>query len=912
MKKFLVIDGNSIMNRAFYGVMHGKMLTTKDGIYTNALYGFLNIYFMILDKLDFDYVSVAFDLSAPTFRHKMYDKYKAGRHAMPDELKSQMPIIKDILKAMNICIFEKEGYEADDILGTIATSNEKNDIQTYILTGDRDALQLISDNIFVIIPVTKSGKTEYTIFDNKILMEKYNIEPYQVIEMKAIMGDSSDNIPGVRGIGQKTATNLINKYSNIDKIYQNIDNLEVGKKVKQNLIEDKTIAYESKILATIKRDVPIQLDYNKCLIVEADKEKLYPIFKKLEFSKFITKLNLNNEQNINNIEKNDFNQNSKVINKINKKSNYIYLNEDSQNINSFKSILKHDMLVYYLYRPPSKEDININKKILAVYDNLTDTTYVIFENSNNFDELLKLFSKSDAKKLGYNIKQDLLYIFNHVSDNISNYIYDIIIAYYLMDSNRSSYDISYIFYDLYSIELKINDEKRDRQLSMFDSQIVDDNKLNVEEENLLSIYLKGIFYSYDIITEKLRKQNMYDLFNNIEMPLTETLAYMEHVGMYIDINSLNEFDKKISSDIADKENKIYELAGEKFNINSTQQLGNILFERLKLPAKRKTKTGYSTDKEVLEKLIDEHEIIPQILDYRQLIKLKTTYVDGLKEKIASDGRIHTTFMQTVASTGRISSTEPNLQNIPVRIELGKNIRKFFVGQDDNVIVDGDYSQIELRVLADISDDKNMINAFNNNIDIHKVTASQVFNTKFEDVTPQMRSKAKAVNFGIVYGISEFGLAKNISVSRKEAKEYIQNYLDKYSGIKEYMLNIVNEAKQKGYVSTLFGRRRYIPELKEKNKNIIEFGKRIAMNTPIQGTAADIIKLAMNKIYRKLKNQNLKSKLIMQVHDELIIETLPNEMEQVKSIMKDCMENIIKLKVPLNIDLNIGKSWYDTK
>lgn len=926
MKNFLVIDGNSIMNRAFYGVMHGKMLSTKDGIYTNALYGFLNIYFMVLEKINFDYSAVAFDLNAPTFRHKMFDKYKAGRKAMPDELKTQMPIIKDILNAMNIPIFEIEGFEADDILGTVAESNQKKDIKTYILTGDRDSFQLISDKTYVIIPTTGFGKTEYNIYDPKMLMENYQILPYQVIEMKAIMGDSSDNIPGVRGIGEKTATLLINKYQNIDNIYKNIDSLEVGNKIKQNLAEDKEIAYKSKELATIKKDVPIVIDYSKCTITDPNKIELLNLFKKLEFNKFILKLNLNDtshtldsassiediEISSNNSSNND-KAKQKIIDKIKSKANILYV--DDTNIDSFRNVLLKDKISYYLYRKPDKNDINISKNVLAIYDYTQDLIYIVPQSYPKFNTLLKEFANSKCPKLGYNIKPDLLYIFDNICENVQGFNYDIMVAYYLMDSNRSNYDILYIFNDIYGLELKNTNTVKMQQISMFDNlENIQDNKfkLDSDEEVLLSTYLKGIFYSYDDTIKTLKKLNMYDLFNTVEMPLTETLAYMEHTGMYIDLNSLNQFDSKITEEISVIEEDVYKIAGQKFNINSTKQLGNILFDVLKLPVKRKNKTGYSTDKEVLDALVDEHPIVTQILNYRQLIKLKTTYVDGLKSKIASDGRIHTTFMQTVASTGRISSVEPNLQNIPVRLELGKNIRKFFVGQNQNLIVDGDYSQIELRVLADMSNDTAMIDAFNHNIDIHKVTASQVFNTDLDKVTPEMRSKAKAVNFGIVYGISEFGLAKNISVTRSEAKKYITSYLDKYSGIRNYMQDIIKKAQEDGYVTTLFNRRRYIPELKQKNKNIIEFGKRVAMNTPIQGSAADIIKLAMNKIYRKLKLENLKSRLIMQVHDELIIESPPDEVEIVKKLMKDCMENIIKLKVPLNIDLNVGKSWYDTK
>ena len=926
MKNFLVIDGNSIMNRAFYGVMNSKMLSTKEGIYTNAIYGFLNIYWMILEKVNFDYVAVSFDLNKPTFRHKMYDGYKANRKAMPEELKMQMPLIKDVLNAMNIPIFEMEGYEADDILGTVSKINEKNNIFTYILTGDRDSFQLISSLTSVIIPSNKFSKTEYNIYTPELLKQNYSIDPYQVIEVKALMGDSSDNIPGVKGIGEKTAYLLINKYANIDAIYNNIENIEVTQKIKEKLLNDKEMAYKSKTLATINREVPIDLDYEKCKLTDSDRPKLYELFKKLEFHKFISKFNFDDlPNNENTVGSNDLDIN-KYINLIRKEANYIYINDN--NIYKLLDFLddknnENKKISYYLYSKDFKEEknnennfLNTDDDILAIYDDSLNNIYVCCLDLHNPKtvEILNKFALSNLEKLGYYEKKDMLYIFDNISDNVSKFTYDIMIAYYLMDSNRSNYNISYILDDLFSIKFEANLDSNE-QISMFTEENTakkSNNILNKDKEKLLTTYLKAIFYSYDIIMDKLKSMNMVELFENIEMPLAETLAYIEHTGMYIDINNLNKFNEEITININLLENEIYNIAGEKFNINSTQQLGNILFNKLGLPTSRKNKTGFSTDKEVLDDLSDKHPIIDKILDYRQLVKLKTTYVDGLKGKIASDGRIHTTFMQTVASTGRLSSVEPNLQNIPVKLELGKKIRSFFVGEKSNVIVDADYSQIELRVLADLSNDQTMIDAFNNNIDIHKVTASQVFNTKLEDVTHEMRSKAKAVNFGIVYGISEFGLAKNINCTRAEAKEYITNYLKKYNGIKTFMDNTVVEASKVGYVTTIFNRRRYIPQLSQKNKNIIQFGQRIAMNTPIQGSAADIIKLAMNKIYKELKLQNLKSKLIMQVHDELIIEAIPEEVDQVKDIMNKYMENIIKLKVPLNIDLNVGKSWYDTK
>ncbi len=910
-KKFLVVDGNSIMNRAFYGLMNLKMTSNILNIHTNALYAFLNIYWMILDKIHPDYVVVSFDLKAPTFRHKMYDEYKATRHGMPDELKEQMPVIKEILKAMNVPIIEKEGYEADDILGTISKKNENNNIFTYILTGDRDSFQLISNLTNVIMPSNKPGKTEYTIYDTDMLKEKYGISPRQVIEVKSLMGDASDNIPGVKGVGEKTAYSLIQKYDNIDNIYTNIDNIDITPKTKEKLLSDKDMAKLSHTLATIDINVPIEIDYENSKLSDVNKQELYNLFKKLEFRKFMDKFDFSDIAN----ELSSDTNNKKQLSV----KNTIIL--DKNNINSYLKNLE-DLFnldqVSYIFNINSKNIVSnikiLDRDFIGFYDNKNDVIYIIDLKDINKDiseNIIRKFATSNCIKLGYNIKQDILYIFNNISNNIKGFNYDLMIAYYLLNSNGAHYYIDKILNELFDVSFNYDNKNNENvQISLFDVQ---EEYVFLNESSITNIttYLKGIYDSYSIITNKLKEFNMIDLFNNIEMPLVETLAYMEKNGMYIDKKKLDEFDIKITEDLKLLEEQIYTLAKEKFNINSTQKLGTILFEKLGLPTVKKTKTGYSTDKDVLEKLEGKHEIISKILEYRQINKLKTTYVDSLRDKInPNDGRIHTTFMQTVASTGRLSSVEPNLQNIPIRLELGKKIRSFFVGEGNNLIIDADYSQIELRVLADIANDPVMINSFKEGIDIHKTTASQVFDVPLADVTTQMRSRAKAVNFGIVYGISGFGLAKNISTSTKEATNYINKYLEKYGGIHKFMTDIVVKAKEDGYVATLFNRRRYIPELYQKNKNIVEFGKRIAMNTPIQGTAADIIKIAMNRIYNKLKQNNLKSKLIMQVHDELIMEVVPDEIDIIKEILKNEMENVISLKVPLDVDLNVGKSWYD--
>ncbi len=925
MEKFLIIDGNSIMNRAFYGLGSARLFSKQENIHTNALYGFLNTLWMIQEKISPNYIAVTFDLPSPTFRHQMYDEYKGTRKGMPEELAEQMPYIKKLLEAMNVPIYTKEGYEADDILGTVAKENSKNGILTYILTGDRDSYQLISNFTTIVMPNSKGKKTEYDLYTPELLLEKKNIEPYQVIEVKALMGDSADNIPGVYGIGEKTAYLLIDKYKNLDGVYEAITNekIDVSENIKKKLISGKDSAYMSKKLATIDIDVPIDIDYNNAKVDKGvNKLELYKLFNKLNFAKFMEKYDFSEIINDSSIE------DKVTINFEQLKSvNNIFIINDTNfqsYVEELKDVLNNDSKVSYILNITNKSNflshnVVCDKDILAVYSSNKNSIYLYSLkelNVNNLTWLFETFASSNVNKLGYNIKQDILYIFNNYNIDVCNFSFDIMIAEYLKDSSKSTYLIENIIKEDYNVSfLKYeNSSENTMQMSIFDVFENKNSEKNYSKEILdnISLYLKFIYLSHDTIIEQLKDTDMLKLFNEIEMPLVETLASMEHTGMYIDKKKIDEFDIEITNKLQDLERKIYEIAGEEFNINSSQQLGDILFEKLGLPKSKKTKSGYSTNKEVLEELEDKHEIIPVILDYRQLSKLKSTYVDSLKERIDSDGRIHTTFMQTVASTGRLSSIEPNLQNIPTRTDIGKKIRSFFVGEDNNIIIDADYSQIELRVLAHISRDDAMIKAFENNIDVHKVTASQVFNVSLEEVTSKMRSDAKAVNFGIVYGISEFGLAKNIGCTRKEAAEYIENYLNKYSGIQDFMENVVMDAVNTGYVSTMFGRRRYIPEVNDTNKTTIQFGKRIAMNTPIQGTAADIIKLAMNKIYFKLKELKLKSKLVMQVHDELLIETVPDEIQKVKEIMYDAMENVILLKVPLVIDLNVGKSWFEAK
>ncbi len=881
MNKLLLIDGNSIINRAFYGIMGSKMLMTEDGTYTNAVYGFLSILFKELDDIKPEYLVVAFDLKAPTHRHKMYDKYKANRHGMPEELAMQMPILKETLKAMNVCIIEKEGYEADDILGTLAKWGQKEELEVTVLTGDRDSFQLIDKNIKVRIPRTKMGKTETEDYTVEKIEEEYGLEPLDLIEVKGLMGDTSDNIPGVPGVGEKTALNLIKQYKSIDEVYNHID--EQKGKLKEKLSENKDLAYLSRTLGTIDINAPIEKDLGAFQVEEWNKPEVLEIFKKLKFNRFINRFALQE-----NIGATSF--------------------SDSQ----INTEIEHEKIVDKTKLAELKQEIQENK---VIYYYLTEEKFIIYSpktnkcfSIENIQDFKDIFEDKNILKCSYKQKEEFIILWNKGIE-AKNLMFDIAIAGYILNSNINKYTIEYLANEYINFDIAeylSNTEKTGvEQITLFD-------KAEEPKEDKTYIYAYTIYKLYNVLTQKMEEAGSIDLFNKIEMPLTEVLASMQYEGIYIDKQELLDFGKELQEKIDILTQEIYELTGEEFNINSTKQLGEILFEKLKLTVKKKTKTGYSTDVDVLEKIKYEHPVIEKILEYRQLQKLNSTYVEGLIPYIDETGRIHSKFHQTVTTTGRISSTDPNLQNIPTRMELGRKLRKVFKPEQGYIFVDADYSQIELRVLAHISKDKNMIEAFCNNEDIHAQAASKVFNIPLEEVTKEERTKAKAVNFGIVYGISEFGLGEQLGVSRKKAKEYIEQYLDKYSGIKEFMTNIVEETKEKGYVETLYHRRRYVPELKSNNYMVRQFGGRVAMNTPIQGTAADIMKIAMINVYNKLKENNLKSKLIVQVHDEILVETLESEKEQVKQIVKEEMENVIKLKVPLLAEVEEGYNWYEAK
>jgi len=901
MSKLVLIDGNSIMNRAFYGIMSSKMLTTTDGTYTNAVYGFLTILFKIQEDLNPDYLAVAFDLKGPTKRHEMYGEYKANRHGMPDELAVQMPIIKDVLKAMNIKIMEKQGYEGDDILGTLSKIAENKGIDVTILSGDRDTFQLTSDKVTVRIPRTKMGKTENEDYNKDRIIEEYGIEPYQLIDVKGLMGDKSDNIPGVPGVGEVTALNLIKHYKTLENLYNEVETnenlLDIKGKLKEKLLENKELAILSKKLGEIDREVPLEESIDDLKIKEWNKSEVYNLFKYLRFNRFIDRFNMQDE----NIQ---INNNQELFKK------EIIL--DDKKIQEIINLIKEEKkIIYYIDSEENGETSIINRKIksITIYNEKEDVCQYIDLNQYSIELFKEIFEDENIGKIGYKQKLDYILLKENNID-ATGFIYDIEIAAYIINPIENKYNIEKLSIDFLKLDINEYNKIEEKQINLFDVQ--EQNKTDKTAE-------KACIYTYVInkvrteTLKKLQETNQLDLFNNIEMPLVEVLADMQYRGIYADKNELTDFGKTLKKEIEKLTEQIYKLAGEEFNINSTKQLGAILFEKLKLTAIKKTKSGYSTDVEVLEKLKKEHEIIEKILEYRQLGKLNSTYVEGLLPYInENDNKIHTYFHQTVTATGRISSTEPNLQNIPTRFDLGKQIRKIFKPQKGYVFLDADYSQIELRVLAHISCDENMIYAFNNDEDIHRQTASKVFNIPFEEVTGKQRSDAKAVNFGIVYGISDFGLGEQLGIGRKQAKEYIEQYLEKYQKIQEYMENMKEFAKEKGYVETLFNRRRYIPEMNSNNFMVRQFGARVAINAPIQGTAADIMKIAMIELYKQMKNRKLESKLLLQIHDELLLEVKEEEKEEVKQILVNAMENAMKLKVPLKVDLSEANNWYDAK
>ena len=901
MEKLVVIDGNSILNRAFYGIMGSKMLMTADGTYTNAVYGFLAIIFKMMEEINPNYMVVAFDVKAPTKRHEMYKDYKGTRKGMPDELASQMPIIKEVLKAMNIKVIEMAGYEADDILGTLSRYGESKGLEVRLLTGDRDSFQLATDKTTIMLPRTKGGKTETEFFDRDKILETYGVEPLQMIEVKGLMGDSSDNIPGVPGIGEKTALTLIKTYGTIDELYKKLENDEattVKGKTREKLIENKELAYLSKTLGTINVEAPIEKNLEDYKVEEWNKPEVYKLFKELRFNRYIERFSLTaGDSQTENLQNEKFKFETKIL-------------EENEAEEIFK-IVKKEKEFYYLSEIENCEntELVIAKEIAKIYFYLKEKNTVYVADFKKFEKALKeIFEDTEILKISHDIKIDFI-LLKQQNVEAKNMMFDVKIAGYLLNATSGAYKISdltslYINYDL---DEHI-DTKQNEQTSLFDE--VEKQK---EYDELKASETYFLIQLKPVLEEKLKEINSYKLFEEIEMPTAEVLANMQYNGVYVDEKEILKFGNHLKKELEELRIDIYRQAGEEFNVNSTQQLGKILFEKLGLTAGKKNKNGYATDVETLEKIREEHPIVSKILEYRKIMKLNSTYVEGLLPYIhEKTGRIHSYFHQTVTATGRLSSTDPNLQNIPTRTELGRKLRKVFKAQENKIFVDADYSQIELRVLAHMSKDEIMVEAFKTDQDIHTICASQVFKVPVEKVSKQLRSRAKAVNFGIVYGISDFGLAEQIDIKRKEAKEYIEQYLETYSGIKSFMSDIVEHAKEKGYVETEFGRRRYIPELASKNYMVRQFGQRAAMNTPIQGTAADIMKIAMIKVYNELKKRNLKSKIVLQIHDEMLIETELSEKEEVYEILKQSMENAVQLSVPLKVEIEEGKSWYQAK
>ena len=854
---FLIIDGNSLINRAFYGI---KLLTAKDGHFTNAIYGFMNMFLSLVEQTAPECIAVAFDVHAPTFRHKLYDEYKAGRKPMPAELYEQMEPLKEILRAYGCHIVEKEGYEADDILGTLSANAPEGDIY-YIATGDRDSLQLIKNNVFVLLTTTKMGQSQTVKYDEARLFEEYGLTPSGMIELKALQGDNSDNIPGVAGIGPKTAGELIKKYSTIDYIYDNIDSVEVTNGVRDKLIKDKDNAYLSRTLGTICLSAPIDTDITHYKKLDADTEKLKRELARHEMFKLISRMKLDSPEI-----------------KLQKAAGF-KIRPELVNAEELPEKLDKDKTVYI--------DLSENG---ILYVNSSDAVYYIKENGLSAFRMIS--ENADTPKCFADIKKHYKIALKNGFD-IKNAVFDIRLAAYLLNPNTSSYSVRDIAMS-YNIHVP--------EIDSAETDEICEELKNAAVACTLMQRLKAL----------LNDNSQLDLLTEIEIPLAKVLSSMEIEGMEVNRENIESFSLVLEKRIDELEKEIYLSAGEEFNINSPKQLGVILFEKLGLPSKKKTKTGYSTNAEVLEALADDYPIVSLILEYRTYSKLKSTYCDGLLKTIEDDGRIHSTFNQTETRTGRLSSTEPNLQNIPVRTPLGREFRKFFTAREGFLLVDADYSQIELRVLAALSNDKNMIDCFNNGVDIHTSTAARVFGITENEVTPELRSKAKAVNFGIVYGIGAFSLAKDIHSTRAEAEQFIKAYLSLYSSVDGYMKHSIETAKKQGYAVTLFNRRRYLPELSSSNGMLRAFGERVARNMPIQGTAADIIKIAMIKVFNRLENELPDAKLIMQVHDELIIEAPSMLADKAASILKEEMENAVKLSVKLSADAGTGKTWYEAK
>ena len=868
-ERLLILDGHSLMYRAFYAL---PALTNSDGIYTNAVYGFTGMLLKMEEEFKPDYIVTTFDRKAPTFRHEEYTDYKAGRKKMPEELIGQFSIVRELLEKMAIDIFELDGFEADDLIGTLSVFAENQGLEVYIVTGDRDSLQLATDNVKVVI--NKKGMSEKEIYDRNRIIEELGVTPKEFIDVKGLMGDASDNIPGVPGIGEKTAYKLIKEYKSIENLLMNLEKVS-GKKLVENLTTYSEQAIFSKKLATIITSVPMEIDLSSIKSKEKyDVKAVKDLFYKLQFKSLIDKIP-DSEDSAQEVFSADFTVIDTIaaLNKLVEDiKDTMYILFDISNANVFSKMAFDNIYLNYKEKNYLIKVIDLSKE----------------DEEKTINALKVILENNDLKKVGHGLKNAYTAL-NKSGIKLQGIKFDTEIAAYLLDSAKSEYSLE----------------------TLMDTNLRIDIKYEGHEKEINKVALLKRLYK--ILEKKIEEYKMEELLYKVEQPLTEAIAYMEAEGFNIDKDMLMELNKKFDLEIKEMEGTIYELSGEEFNIKSPKQLGKILFEKLDLPVIKKTKTGYSTNAEVLEALVDKHPIITEITRYRQLTKIFSTYIEGLQAVIDTDSRIHSSFTQTVTTTGRLSSTEPNLQNIPIRHEMGRAIRKVFIPHNDEcVILSADYSQIELRVLAHIAKDENLIEAFIHHSDIHTKTASEVFNVPIEEVTSLMRSNAKAVNFGIVYGIGEFSLAKDLNISRKEAKIYIETYFERYPKVKKYLEDIVVEAEKNNSVTTILNRRRFISEINSSNKIVKSFGERLAMNTPIQGSAADIIKLAMVNVFDKLKEEGLKSTLILQVHDELILNVYKDELKQVEKLVKEEMENVIKLSVPLEVEISTGETWYEAK
>ena len=873
MSKFVLIDGHSILNRAFYGV---PIFTNSEGLHTNAVFGFLNIMFKILYSKQPDYMAVAFDVHQPTFRHEMFKDYKGTRKPMMEELREQVPVIKELLQKMNITTVELPGYEADDVIGTLSKKGEKAGMEVDVISGDRDLLQLASDHITICIPKTKKGQTTVEEYNTEGVRKLYKVTPTEFIDVKALMGDSSDNIPGVPGIGEKGATAIISQFGSIENAYDHADEIS-NTRNRNALLNNYEMAQMSKTLATINIQSPVEVTPEQCKLENIYTEDALEMIKRLEFKSMIQRF-------------------GSVTSTNDCEGGFKYINNPFDADPIFEQAKNADNVGIFIYR--NKDNFGVS----LCFNN--DNVYYIgkegFVTEDYIIEKVRDLVNAKAKLTILNIKEN-----NDILENDdAESIFDISIAAYLLNPLQNTYDYDDIAREYLGMNVPAFDE-------IFPKTKKSETPSDEIPENILKYACYNAYVAYkakDALTEKLKETEMLDIYNNVEIPLTYALYDMEQAGIMVAGDKLKEYGERLKTGIDALEKDIFAEAGHEFNINSPKQLGEILFGEMQLPGGKKTKTGYSTSASVLEKLEPDYPFVSKILEYRQLTKLKSTYADGLAVYIGEDNRIHGKFNQTITATGRISSTEPNLQNIPVRMPLGREIRKVFIPKEGCVFIDADYSQIELRILAHMSDDKNLIDAYNHSKDIHAATASLVFHVPLEEVTKEQRSNAKAVNFGIVYGISSFGLSNDLSISRKEAEQYIKDYFISYPGIKNYLDNSVKEAKEKGYSVTMFGRRRPIPELTSGNFMQRQFGERVAMNSPIQGSAADIMKIAMINVAKELKEKDLKSKIVLQVHDELLIEAYENEVEQVKDILKRNMEQAAHLNVPLDVDVQVGNNW----